>query len=56
MKTYKVKIQATITKTLLIQAENEEKASAQAYEQFDSAMDNNEERYEQGILSVEREF
>ena len=53
MKTYEVTIQATVTKPVRVQAENEEAACEQAHELFSTDNDGSLERYEQETLNVE---
>ena len=56
MKTYAVTIQAIITKDILVEAEDEDKAVEQAHEQFSVLNDGDDEYYEQETLSIkERE-
>lgn len=52
MKIYNVTIRATITKTLRIEAEDEDGAVEQAYEDFTVACDGGDERYSQDVLDV----
>ena len=46
MKKYEVIIRATVTKTLHVEADNEEDAVMMAHEEFDVANDHNDENYE----------
>ena len=53
-KTYDVKIQATIRKTITVEAEDEDSADEQAQEMFSPLHDGKvPERYEQETLSIE---
>lgn len=52
MKTYDVTIRATITKTIRVEAENEDDAYVEAHEQF-SVLPDGEERYEQEATDIE---
>lgn len=52
MKTYDVTIQAVITKTLRIQADNPDDAYCEAHEMFNPHSGEAEERYEETTLSV----
>jgi len=52
MKIYNVTIRATITKTLRIEAENEDDAVERAYEDFTVVCDGVEERYSQDVVDV----
>lgn len=52
MKTYAVTIKATVYKTLIVDANNEDEASIEASEQF-SVMPDGEERYEEEITDIE---
>ena len=52
MKTYSVTIQAVITKTFEVKAENEGQAYEDACELFSSDSDQNEENYTQDLISV----
>lgn len=53
MKQYSVTIRATITKTLLVEAENEQAATEQAHERFSVLNDGNDESYDQECLDIE---
>lgn len=53
MKTYDVTIQATVTKTIRVEADNEDDAFLEAQEEFDVFVDGGVERYEEETLSVE---
>ncbi len=53
MKVYKVTVRATITKTLWVEAEDEETASTEAHELFNPYSGEAEERYEQETLQIE---
>ena len=53
MKNYEVQIQATVTKTIKVEASSEEEAIEQAFELFTVACEEGqEERYEQEVLEV----
>jgi len=52
MKKYQVTIRATVTKTLHVEADNEEDAIMMAHEEFDVANDHNDENYEQDTLDI----
>ena len=52
MKTYNITIRATVTKTIRVQAENEQDAIELANEEFDVANDHNDENYEQDLLDI----
>lgn len=52
MKTYRITIRATVTKTIRVQAENEQDAIELANEEFDVANDHNDENYEQDLLDI----
>jgi len=52
MKTYSITIRATVTKTLRVEADNEEDAIMMAHEEFDAANDHNDENYEQDTLDI----
>ena len=53
MKTYDVTIQATVTKIIRVEADNEDDAFLEAQEEFDVFVDGGVERYEEETLSVE---
>jgi hypothetical protein len=53
MKTYSVTIQATITKTIAVHAEDADQAAELAHEQFDVTANEDPERYEQDTIRVE---
>jgi hypothetical protein len=53
MKTYEVTIRATITKDVLVEAEDENKAAEQAHEEFSVLNDGSDENYKQETLNVE---
>ena len=53
MKTYKVTIQAIITKPMSVMAQSEEEAIQIAHESFSVLNDATDERYEQDCLEVE---
>jgi len=53
MKHYNVTIRATITKTLRVEAENEEAATERAHERFSVLKDCNDESYDQDCLDIE---
>lgn len=52
MPTYDVTITATVTKTIRVEAENEEEAIEQAHESFTTVCDGPDERYEENTDSV----
>jgi hypothetical protein len=52
MKTYSITIRATVTKTLQVQADNEQDAVEMANEEFSVENDHNDENYEQDLLGV----
>ena len=52
MKTYRITIRATVTKTIRVQADNEQDAIELANEEFDVANDHNDENYEQDMLDI----
>jgi hypothetical protein len=52
MNTYQVTIRATITKTLTVEAENEDAAYEEAHELFNPYSGEAEERYEEETLNV----
>ena len=52
MKTYDVTIQATVTKIIRVEAENEDHAFCEAQEDFDVFVDGGIERYEEETLSI----
>lgn len=51
MKAYAVTIEATITKTIVVEAEDEEAAVMQAHDEFTCAPED-EERYEEQCIGV----
>lgn len=53
MKTYNVTIRAVITKTLRVEAENEDAAISEAHERFSVLNDDTDETYEQDSLGWE---
>lgn len=53
MKTYKVKIIATVVKTEEVEAANEDEAVELAHQQFTVACEGDEEDYNQETVSVE---
>lgn len=52
MKTYDVTIQATIVKTIRVQAEDEDAAYVEAHERFHPALDHTEERYDEETVDL----
>lgn len=52
MKKYSVTIRATVTKTYVVEAENEELAVQEAHHFFTVMPDNNEERYSEDCINV----
>ena len=52
MKTYDVKIKATVTKTIRVEAENEDDAYVAAHESFSVLEDGNPEDYTQEALDI----
>lgn len=52
MKTYRVTIRATVTKTLTVKAENEDDAYVAAHEDFSVLNTGKDERYEEETLEV----
>ncbi len=52
MKTYDIKIKATITKTVRVKAENEDEAYVAAHESFSVLEDGNPEHYTQETLDI----
>jgi hypothetical protein len=52
MKTYDVTIQATIVKTIRVQAEDEDAAYVEAHERFHPALDYTEERYDEETVDL----
>jgi len=62
MKAYKVTIRATVTKTVTVEAENEDDASDAAHEDFRAGLldhgvlcDGEDEQYEEETLSIEED-
>ena len=53
MKTYAVVIRATVTKTILVDAEDKIQAAELAHQDFTVECDGEDENYEQDTLSVE---
>lgn len=53
MKTYAVTIKATVYKTLIVDANNEDEASIEASEDFSVLPDGKDERYEQEVIDIE---
>lgn len=53
MKTYAVTIKATVYKTLIVDANNEDEAYIVAHEDFSVLPDSNDERYEQEAIDIE---
>lgn len=51
-KTYDVQIEAIITKTIRVNAVDEDAAHEMAHELFNVANDDNEERYEENTLNI----
>ena len=56
MRNYYITIKASVTKTISIQAKNEDNAVAQAHEEFSVLNDGGDETYEQDVISVERDY
>ena len=54
MNTYNVTIRATVTKTLIIEADSADEAHATAHDIFTTDCDEADEDYEQETLSVEQ--
>jgi len=54
MATYKVTIQATVTKAYTVQANSEQEASKEAHQIFSVLEDGTPENYTQETISVER--
>ena len=52
MKTYQVTIEARITKSYIVEADNEDVAYELAHEQFSVLNDDTPERYEQETLDI----
>jgi hypothetical protein len=52
MKTYDVVIQACVTKTIRVHAENEDQAHELAHESFSVLSDGGPEKYEQEALDI----
>ena len=55
MKTYRVTIRATVTKTLTVKAENEDDAYVAAHEDFSVLNTGEDENYTQETLEVEED-
>ncbi len=55
MHTYSVTIKATVTKTLVIEADTEDDAITTAHEEFDCVCVSPRENYDQETVSVEKE-
>jgi hypothetical protein len=53
VKTYAVTIKATVYKTLIVDAENEDEAYIAAHEDFSVLPDGKDERYEQETIDIE---
>jgi hypothetical protein len=53
MKTYKVTVRATVTKTLWVEAEDEETATTEAHEVFTTELTDDLEDYEEETLRIE---
>ena len=51
-KTYDVQIEAIVTKTIRVNAVDEDAAYEMAHELFNVANDDNEERYEENTLNI----
>ena len=54
MKQYNVTIRAIITKTLRVEAENEDEATQQAHDRFSVLNDDTDESYEQDCIDIEQ--
>ena len=52
MKTYRVTIRATVTKTLTVEAENEDDAYEVASDGFSVLCDGDDENYEQDLVDI----
>ena len=52
MKTYNITIRASITKTITIEADSEEKAEELAHEQFSVLHDGRDENYQQDTIDI----
>jgi hypothetical protein len=52
MKTYNITIQATVTKTLHVKADNEQDAIEMAHDEFDVATYHNNENYTEDLLNI----
>jgi hypothetical protein len=52
MKTYSITIRATITKTLRVEADNEDDAIMMAHEEFSVLNDHNDENYMEDLLDI----
>lgn len=52
MKTYSITIRATVTKTLHVEADNEQDAIEMAHEEFSVENDHNDENYEEDLLNI----
>jgi len=52
MKTYKVTVRATVTKTLLVEAEDQDAAITEAHEDFTVALTDDLEDYEEETLRI----
>jgi len=50
MNTYEVEIRATITKSVVVDAINQDKAEEQAHEMFSVLNDDSDERYTQDVI------
>ena len=53
MKTYDITIQAVVTKTIQVEAEDSDAAIEAAHQEFSILNDDAEERYEQNTLNVQ---
>ena len=54
MSTYGVVIRATITKTEIVEADNEDDAVEAAHEKFNILCDGSDESFDQDYLSIEK--
>ena len=52
MTTYYVTIKASVTKTIEVEADNQEKAEAEPHEEFSVLCDSSEENYEQDTIKT----
>ncbi len=53
MRTYRVTIRATVTKTLTVKAENEDDAYVAAHEDFSVLCDGDDEDYDEETLEIQ---